>query len=88
MLDVRYLTSNLHSQESIYPFEITNGKNIVKVKNESECNKFVEEGYIYESLFSNKLLIPFVNIAYFLASIISLFILSILIREKQTNMKA
>ena len=77
LLDVRYLTSNLHSQESIYPFEITNGKNIVKVKNESECNKFVEEGYIYESLFSNKLLIPFVNIAYFLVSIISLFILYI-----------
>lgn len=77
LLDVRYLTSNLHSQESIYPFEITNGKNIVKVKNESECNKFVEEGYIYESLFSNKLLIPFVNIAYFLVSIISLFIFSI-----------
>jgi len=88
LLDVRYLTSNLHGQESIYPFEITNGKNIVKVKNESECNKLVEEGYIYESLFSNKLLIPFVNIAYFLASIISLFILSILIREKQTNIKA
>ena len=77
LLDVRYLTSNLHSQESIYPFDITNGKNIVKVNNESECNKFVEEGYIYESLFSNKLLIPFVNIAYFLVSIISLFILSI-----------
>lgn len=84
LLDVRYLTSNLHSQESIYPFDITNGKNIVKVNNESECNKFVEEGYIYESLFSNKLLIPFVNTAYFLVSILSLFILSIHLK-RNTN---
>ena len=84
LLDVRYLSSNLHGQESIYPFEITNGKNIVKVKNESECNKFVEEGYIYESLFSNKLLIPFVNTAYFLVSILSLFILSIHLK-RNTN---
>lgn len=87
LYDLRYILNSNEIVHTNYPIELTNEAGyVVKVNNLSDCIDYAKKGFIFNSMYINKVRIPWVNLVYFIFSIISLFQINKLFRnENDTN---
>jgi len=76
--DVRYInTLNDETSQSIYPLNLlTESKATVSVSNSSECEKFINDGYVYESKYSKSIKTPVLNVISYIFALASFFYIS------------
>ena len=76
--DVRYIkTLNDETAQSIYPLNLlAESKPPVSVSSSSECEKFINDGYGYESKYSTNIKTPVLNVIYYVFALASFFYIS------------
>jgi hypothetical protein len=78
LIDVRYIkTLNDETAQSIYPLNLlAESKAPVSVSSSSECEKFINDGYGYESKYSTNIKTPLLNVIYYVFALASFFYIS------------
>ena len=87
LFDLRYLLNSNEIVHTNYPLELINEAGyIVKVNNLSDCLDYAKKGFRFNSIYMNKVRIPWVNLVYLIFSIFSLYQINKLFRnENDTN---
>ena len=87
LFDLRYLLNSNEIVHTNYPLELTNEAGyLVKVNNLSDCLDYAKKGFRFNSIYVNKVRVPWVNLVYLIFSIFSLYQINKLFRnENDTN---
>ena len=87
LFDLRYLLNSNEIVHTNYPLELTNEAGyIVKVNNLSDCLDYAKKGFRFNSIYVNKVRVPWVNLVYLIFSIFSLYQINKMFRnENDTN---
>ncbi len=87
LFDLRYLLNSNEIVHTNYPLELTNEAGyIVKVNNLSDCLDYAKKGFRFNSVYVNKVRVPWVNLVYLIFSIFSLYQINKMFRnENDTN---
>ena len=74
LIDVRYLLNKENINIDNFPIELINKEgNKVIATNTEGCKSYVEQGYKFESIYNNKVKIPFLNLIYLTLSLLSFY---------------
>ena len=72
-----YHVNNLNANQTSnrYILQNNNGE-IISTSSLEECNNFLRNGYTIQSIFSNNLITPYINIIYYLMFVLSTYLIS------------
>lgn len=83
LFDLRYILNGSNVVHTNYPLElIDNGGDIVRVNDINTCFEYVGKGFKYKSIYTNEIKIPWINLIYLIASLLSLLKVNKIFRNK------
>ena len=83
LFDLRYILNGSNVVHTNYPLElIDNEGDIVRVNDINTCFEYVGKGFKYKSIYTNEIKIPWINLIYLIASLLSLLKVNKIFRNK------